>query len=272
MSNVITQSDYLGIYVIRYSYKILSAISGIIIISLVQGCYGVTSGLPPKLYDDEASLSAPNDTLAFASIPKYVASAGDPTIARNTFISLRMYSIDIEYSKYEARLTAETEGTNLAGELVNLGLTGTASVIPAGETTKVLSAAATAVTGANAAINKDLLLSQTIQSLQTQMRADRSAQAAKMIASMQCSITDYPIGLALSDLEEYYRSGTIASAQVNLNKTVNAAETNAKAKKDAASPSKAVSAQGSAELNAGAASTKAAASVKSATNTGCNHS
>jgi hypothetical protein len=89
---------------------------------------------------------------------------------------------------------------------------------------------------------------------------------------MQCSITDYPIGLALSDLEEYYRAGTLASAQIGINKTVNAAETNAKAKKDAASPSKAVSAQGSAELNAGAASAKVAASPKTAANTGCNRS
>jgi hypothetical protein len=170
------------------------------LIALIQGCSGVTSGLPPKLYDDETSLSAPNDTLAFASIPTYVAHAGDPTIARNTFISLRMYSIDLEYSKYEAKLTTETEGTNLAGALINLGLTGTASVIPAGETTKVLSAAATAVTGANAAVDKDILLSQTIQSLQTQMRTDRSAKTS----------------LATSDLVSYLKNN---GPFVNINRS-----------------------------------------------------
>ena len=155
---------------------------------------------------------------------------------RNSEIALRMYAVDLNYTRYEAQLTHETQGINLASTVVNLGLTGAASVIPAGQTTKVLSAIATGLTGASAAYDKEVLLAHSIQNVQTQMRANRSDVAARIFANMRCPVRVYPMGMALSDLEAYYRAGTMTGGLVGVANTVNRAEYDARAKKDSASP------------------------------------
>ena len=168
--------------------------------------------------------------------------------ARNNFITLRMYAIDQNYTIYEAQLTHEAQETGLGESLINLGLTGAASVAPTAVVGKALSAAATGITGASTAYDEKILLSQSVQNLETQMRADRSAQAAVILESMRCPLESYNVGSALSDLELYYRAGTLPSALIALSKTVADAEDVAKAKKATASPASPVAAEGKATL------------------------
>jgi hypothetical protein len=148
---------------------------------------------------------------------------------RNEFLALKMATIDSAYRVYEERLTHDDSAINLSGTLASLGLTTAASLVPAAQTGKVLSATATAVTGATAAYDKDILLSQTIQALQTQMRADRTNIAIQIQNKMsKCDLSNYPMGLVYSDLAAYERAGTLSSALIGINKTVtnaaNAAE------------------------------------------------
>ena len=161
---------------------------------------------------------------------------------RNEFIALRMYAIDLEYTKYESQLTHENAAIGLGSTIATLGLNGAAALIPAGQTARSLNGAALALTGATAAYDKDILLTQSIQNIQTQMRANRSDQAAKIISSISCDLSSYPVGLALSDLELYYRAGTLTAGLIGVTNTVNQAAMDAKAKKDSASPAQAVKA------------------------------
>jgi hypothetical protein len=133
--------------------------------------------------------------------PGFMERAGASKPERNAYISERMYAIDLEYTNYEAALTHSTQEGTLGAALINLGITGTTSVLNVPETNKILSAIATGVTGASQAFDKDVLLSEAIQDLQTQMRADRNTQGARILANMNCSIKQYPLGRALSDLE-----------------------------------------------------------------------
>jgi hypothetical protein len=214
---------------------------------LLGGCVSTlvpTLRQPDRLYPmDEEIASLRTSQLAPSDYAAITTAA-----ARNNFISLRMYAIDLEYTLYESRLTHEVQETGLAGTLITLGLTGAASVIPAGDATKALSAAATGITGATAAYDKDILLSQSIQNLQAQMRTDRNNQGAILLANMKCPIDKYPVGQALSDLELYYRAGTMTNALIGLSKTVHNAETTAKATKDSVNPSQSVSAPARAQL------------------------
>jgi hypothetical protein len=109
-------------------------------------------------------------------------------------------------------------------------------VSPTADVGKALSAAATGLTGAEAAYDEKILLSQSIQNLETEMRADRSAQGAVILANMRCPLGQYNLGMALSDLEEYYRAGTLPSAMIALSKTVANAENVAKATKASMNP------------------------------------
>jgi hypothetical protein len=156
---------------------------------------------------------------------------------RNQIISARMYVADLEYDNFEAQLTREMQDEGILATAVNLGLTTSATLVGGAATKTILSGVATGVTGLDKAYSEKELLANTIQALQTQMRADRKAQSAIILAKMlqdngtaQKTVTpidQYSLPMALSDTARYYQAGTVASALIGLTKTVSNAETNA---------------------------------------------
>ncbi|WP_210237627.1 hypothetical protein, partial [Mesorhizobium sp. M8A.F.Ca.ET.142.01.1.1] len=91
----------------------------------------------------------------------------------------------------------------------------------------ILSAAAAGLTGAKSAYSDEVLQKSTIQLLQTQMRANRAIAWSNIIRRLGDSDASYPMALALSDLEEYYRAGTIPGALLKAQATISAAEQSA---------------------------------------------
>ncbi|MDH2402770.1 hypothetical protein QCM77_22820 [Bradyrhizobium sp. SSUT18] len=165
---------------------------------------------------------------------------------RNQVLTARMYMTDLEYHYYEARLTKEMQEEGLAATLASLGLTTAATLVPAVSTKSILSGTATAVIGADKAYTEKQLLSNTIQALQAQMRADRKTQAATIYAKMFrdvssttriiTPIADYTLPMALSDADAYYQAGTVASALVGLSRTLANADRAAEQAKDKSGP------------------------------------
>jgi hypothetical protein len=155
---------------------------------------------------------------------------------RNAFITARIYAIDMEYTYYESQLTHETQDINFGATAATLGLATTASLIPVAHTSRALSGIAAGVTGLDTAYNEKVMLTKTIQNVQTQMRANRNEQVARIYSNMKCDINGYPVGLALSDLETYYRAGTFTEGLIGLSGTVNKAETESKTAKNVSSP------------------------------------
>jgi hypothetical protein len=208
--------------------------------TILVGC----SEISPTLRSPERLIPLQTEVVnlqAALNDPAVLTSANATFIGRNAYITERMYGIDLEYTHYEATLTSSTSDANLLAAITTIGLTGTASVLNVPQTNKILSAVASGVTGASQAYDKDILLSQAIQNLQMQMRTDRNNQAKIIIANMKCDITQYPLGMALSDLETYYRVGTLESAEISISRTVSNAEDTSKANKESVNPSPAVS-------------------------------
>lgn len=202
----------------------------------VAGCTSTQEGpiRPITIADDVENVRA----YAGASLANfYTVRPSDQPSARNEIITARMFIADLEYHYYEARLTKEVQEEGLGATLTSLGLTTAATLLPSASTKAILAGAATAVTGADKAYNEKELLSNTIQALQTQMRADRKTQAATIYAKMfkdngnntktPTPIAEYTLPMALSDAEVYYQAGTIASALIGLSKTLANAEQNA---------------------------------------------
>jgi hypothetical protein len=104
-----------------------------------------------------------------------------------------------------------------------------ATLVPVVQTKTLLSALATGVTGLDKAYNEKELLSNTVQALQTQMRADRKTEAGVIYGKMYrdtgnntrkiTSIAEYTLPMALSDADTYYQAGTISSALIGLSKS-----------------------------------------------------
>lgn len=209
---------------------------------LLSGC-GETVAFwrePTRLYTEQEEIKAIRSITDNQDFLKNIMMTPDKN-NRNNYITMRMYAIDLEYTNYEAQLTHSSQGTNLLGTAATLALNGTATVIPAGQTTKVLNAFAGGITGGVQAVDKEILMSKAIQDLQTQMRTDRNNEAKIILADMNCNIEIYPLGRALSDLEVYYRAGTLAGAEIGLSKTVSAAEAVSKDNKNSVNPSPKIS-------------------------------
>jgi hypothetical protein len=174
------------------------------------------------------------------------APAANQAVMRNEIVTARMYIADMEYHTFEARLTREMQDEGIFATAVNLGLTTSATLIPVAQTKTLLSGIATGVTGLDKAYNEKELLSNTIQALQTQMRADRKTQAGTIYAKLFkdagnntktiTSIAEYTLPMALSDTDAYYQAGTVASALIGLSKTVANADRNAEQAKDLSGP------------------------------------
>jgi hypothetical protein len=210
---------------------------------------------PERLYPIDQQLSVTRNY-----VEKALEETPNPTKAqRNSIISAYMFAIDIEYTRYEAALTHEVESEGFGASALIQVLSTTGAVVAA-PTAHILSAVTSGVNGIDSAYNQKILLSNAIQNLETQMRSDRSDQAAYIYANMKCSTGSYPMAMALSDIELYYRAGTLPSALIGLSKTVNKADTDSKAAKQANAP--AAPAAATTQLQASANVTKAKASTR----------
>ena len=198
------------------------------LVPMVAGCASHQVGpyRPVPIETDVArisSLAYPEDLAAFAS------TWPDRGAARNEMLTARMYVADMEYQVYEANLTKEIQDEGLLGTAAILGLTTASTLVSPAPTKTILSGLATGVTGLDKAYNEKELLSNAMQALQTQMRADRKAQAAEIYAKMlrgtgnakqPTPIGEYTWSMALADAEAYYQAGTVSSALIGLSRTV----------------------------------------------------
>jgi F0F1-type ATP synthase membrane subunit c/vacuolar-type H+-ATPase subunit K len=135
-----------------------------------------------------------------------------------------MYAIDLAYSQYEASLTHERQDVSFIADVTNIGLTGTASLVGVAETKAILAGIAAGLTGVKSSYTNDILFSKTVEVLQTQMRANRAEVATRIIGNLKKPTGVYPIQFALSDLEDYYRAGTLSGAMIAVGATVSAKE------------------------------------------------
>jgi hypothetical protein len=212
---------------------------------LVSGCTSNQVG-PRRAFaiTDDVEWTRPLGAPELATF--YNLSADQQANLRNQVLTARMYMADLEYHYYEARLTKEMQEEGLAATLASLGLTTAATLVPSVSTKSILSGTATAVIGADKAYTEKQLLSNTMQALQSQMRADRKTQAGTIYAKMFRDISsttriitpiaDYTLPMALSDADAYYQAGTISSALVGLSRTLANADRNADQAKDLSGP------------------------------------
>jgi hypothetical protein len=209
--------------------------------SFVAGCTSNQLGpRRPIAIDDDVAWSKP---LAMPELANFYSVA--PAVQagmRNEILTARMYIADMEYHYYEARLTREMQNEGLLATATSLGLTTAATLVSPAQTKTILAGIATAVTGLDKAYIEKELLSNAMQALQTQMRADRKGQAAVIYAKMFkgpsiiTPITEYTLPMALSDADSYYQAGTMASALIGLSKTVANAEQRAERAKSESGP------------------------------------
>jgi hypothetical protein len=206
---------------------------------LVSGCVTAVK-TPERLYSVDEETAALRKALDNPSLSwnayADITNAEQQRAVRNNLITARMYAIDIQYTNYESALMHDAQEGDFIAKAASLTLTTTASLIPVAQTSRTLSGIATGVTGIDDAYNEKVLRAQLIQNIQSAMRISRHDQAAIIYANMKCSSVDYTLPMALSDLETYYRAGTVTGGIIKLTQTVSKAAVDAKANEDSKKP------------------------------------
>jgi hypothetical protein len=183
-----------------------------------QGCIPSSCGGPERLIPSDQELVPIKERYNLANVLRVYDSAptADKIAVRNEFLFERVYAMDVSYTAYEEALTKESENEGFLAAAINAGLTGAGALVPVAQTTRLLSQIALGMTTLDQAYNKQYLLSKAVQVLQSQMRSRRADVLTHIIARTKTGIAEYPLGMAMSDLEEYYRAGTLAAAFVDL--------------------------------------------------------
>ena len=70
------------------------------------------------------------------------------------------------------------------------------------EAAHILAGIAAGLTTADQAYSKEFLYSRAVQILQSQMRAKRSDVVSHIVVRASSSVIEYPLGMAMTDLEE----------------------------------------------------------------------
>lgn len=143
-----------------------------------------------------------------------------PTVeCRNKISQSLILAIDLRYADYELEAFDTGRYANFTATAVGLGLTGAASVSPAGAA-HVLAAIATGIAGGREAFNKDVLQAQTQVALVAAMRSQRDRINQTLRTNLAADIKVYSLVSALSDVLAYYQAGTIQGALVQINRDV----------------------------------------------------
>ncbi|WP_136658040.1 hypothetical protein [Nitratireductor sp. XY-223] len=188
-----------------------AAIAAIAIALVATACSPSVQTGPPRLYTVDNELTALRTTYGVAMVERYnnAATPAQKLGYRNSIILGRMYAIDLAYGRYEARLTQERQQVPFVATVTSIALSGTGVLIADTTTKSVLAAIDTGLKGSVEAYEKDILVQKTIDILQTAMQTNRARIRSDIISRLDLSVAQYPLELGLSDVERYYRAGTL---------------------------------------------------------------
>ena len=170
--------------------------------------------------DEVSAPSTPGDaTTGSDGTATKVSTVSEQETCRNQFVAARMYAVDLQFSQFEEDLFRQTRETGFGTTLATLGLTTTGAFVSGGAS-QVLSGIAAFIIGGREAFQKEVLAERTLIAIHTSMRANRARVGVRLRLGLQKEIKDYPLGVALSDVNDYYDAGTILGALVGITESV----------------------------------------------------
>ena len=141
-------------------------------------------------------------------------------------------SSNLEYIKFVQQFYLSNAQINSVLDITNIGIGLAATLVGPAVTKSILAAVATGLTGARLSIERNFFQEKTIQVLVTQMNAQRTAALVPIQRGLTQSVEQYPLALAIVDLNAYYEAGTIQGAIIGIQ--VSAGQLQATAEQDLA--------------------------------------
>jgi hypothetical protein len=251
----------------RKSFHFLGAALTVL---LTSGCWGPpTVRGPDRLFEPATETKAMQVLFSDTEHAwKRYLNVGDAQRQgyRNEIMAARMYAIDVNYTEYEHALNVEGQTVEFWAKLSSSTLSTIATAVPVAQTVRGLNAVAQGVTLGESAYSDTFFRKQMTQNLIASMRAARHERRAVIRSRMTCGTTIYPLGLALSDIESYFRAGNIETGLLRLSRTSTSDEQKAKSNDDVAGATAPPSAK---ELQARTNAVNAVADTNKGTDNAC---
>jgi len=137
---------------------------------------------------------------------------------RDLIVGVRIYATDIQFSRFEEEIFKQTRTAGFAATLTTLGLTAGAAAASGG-TSQVLSGIAAFIIGGREAFQKEVLAEKTVLAIHAAMRARRAEVLLRLRSGLLQPIAQYPLSVALSDLNDYFNAGTVIGALIGITET-----------------------------------------------------
>lgn len=195
---------------------LLSTVVAWCAVLLTAGCASLKSGGMP-----DASIDLMGDLKRIAETVKtsetidayYKAPATDRAALRNRYTTTRLVQIDYHYLLFVRELTNDREQLNAASSLAQMTL-GIAGTLVGGARSKAnLAAAAAAIAGGKAIIDKEFYFDKNVDALVSTMNARRKQVLVRIYQGLSSeTVADYPLERAIGDLVDYFEAGTVRGA------------------------------------------------------------
>ena len=199
--------------IIKLSFCML-AIAGL------TGCSAALDGFPSRSTSPAEDLKELKVYLGVEKVNAYVAET-DPNVRltlRNEIVNARIHAIDVHFGQFEEALHEQGIGIGIGTDWVVLALTGATATIGGESAKAALGAASTGILGAKSSFDKHALFEKSVPAVMAQMVASRKVALLTLRTGLQQKDSAYSLFQALSNLEDYYRAGTIPGSLVGIAK------------------------------------------------------
>jgi hypothetical protein len=194
----------------------------LVVLLPVAACDGALNGEPNfdrgTLATNSADVSKDLPAVCKDQLTSSPGDVSDVT-ARNNCIYAEMGQIDEAYYEYRKSLHGLNDNGNAIGDVVGVGLSAAATAVTGASAKTVLSAINLGLGSTKTKIDEDILYSNSISLILTQMDADRADWKSRILAQMDdpAKNQSYTMYAAAIDLMSYYEAGTWDHALSSLN-------------------------------------------------------
>jgi hypothetical protein len=131
---------------------------------------------------------------------------------RDEIVYARKRAIDLHFALFQQNVYKQTAAQAIGVDWAVLGLTGATAVTGISGTQQIMAAIAGGLTGAQGKVSERLFFSNTIPVIFSKMEALRKEVLVTITSGLTKDVDQYSMMQALSDLEDYYKAGTIPEA------------------------------------------------------------
>ena len=201
--------------------KIFHLAALLVVVAFATGCPQTRTPMPGPLKDQLiknrvgklVDLANKYDNAVETGGPQNLAKA---QLYRNELVYQVLQLIDDNYNQFENDLFNSRATGNIAGDMLELGLSAATGITNGERVKTILGIALTAIKGTRKSIDSNYFRERTTEVIAMKMRASRARVLQVIHRGMALSVGEYPLGAGLDDLINYLHAGSLNAAFVEL--------------------------------------------------------